>query len=241
MRKVYILPNLFTSGSIVLGVLAILIIFDGGPIVRAIWFIGFAAIFDALDGKIARLTRTESFFGLNYDSLADIVSFGVAPAFITYQTMAHFDTRISHTVVAFYVLAGALRLARYNVQARQEEKSVFMGLPIPGAAVITLTYILFAETLDLPVLYAFSPIIVVITAYLMVSNIHYPGIKSISFNQKKPFQALVLLIIIFALIVGLRDHYKLILFPMGFIYMFFFWGKALYRRHYSRLPKNRRK
>lgn len=201
--------------------------------VRASWFIGIAAIFDALDGKIARLTKTESFFGLNYDSLADVISFGVAPAFIVYHSMKHFDTRISHTVVAFYVLCGALRLARYNVQAKNEEKSVFMGLPIPGAAVITLTYNLFAIALDYTILYLLSPVIVIMCSYLMVSNIHYPGLKSISFHQKHPFQVLVFIMIFFALIVGLHQHYKLIFFPLAFLYMTFFWGKAIYRKYHA--------
>ncbi len=237
MRKVYILPNLFTSASIVLGVLAILIIIDSGSVVRASWFIGIAAIFDALDGKIARLTGTESLFGLNYDSLADITSFGLAPALIIYQAMEHFDTRLSHSVVAFYVLCGALRLARYNVQAKKEEKSVFMGLPIPGAAVIVLTFNLFAHELDWHFLYTISPLIIIAASYLMVSNIHYPGLKSISFHQKRPFQFLVLVIIFFALIVGLYEHYKLIFFPLAFLYMIFFWTKALYRRYLSRHQK----
>ena len=241
MRKVYILPNLFTSASLILGVLAIFKIIDGAgsheSIVKAIHYIIVAGFLDLMDGKIARLTGTESQFGLNYDSLADLISFGVAPAVIIYAFLkewgdpVRYGVAAARGVAALYVLCGALRLARFNVQAKQEEKNAFLGIPIPAGAAVVLSFALFVISFqDHTYLYNLFPGVVIGTAWLMVSNVRFLGSKSISFKKKTPFQTLVMVVFIFALLLILLKHFNILIFPVVFTYVAIFLGKYIWRK-----------
>lgn len=246
MRKIYILPNLFTSASLILGVLAIFTILDGGGdiahVQQAIKYIIFAGFLDAMDGKVARLTNTQSLFGLNYDSLADLISFGVAPSVIIYAFIGKYGVSVARGAACLYVLCVALRLARYNVQANQEEKQVFVGLPSPAGAAVVLSFNLFVianmgnETLSLILKTAF-PFMVVITAYLMVSSVHFMGPKSVEFKKKSPFQLMFIVFVAFAIIVALKERFNLMIFPIVFSYTSFFVGKFLWRRSKALLQK----
>jgi len=231
MRKVYVLPNLFTTASLFCGLLAMLNIYDA-HYEMACTLILISAVMDALDGQIARLTGTQSYFGLNYDSLSDLVAFGVAPAMLIYSWLQAATggtaERIATGVASLYAICGALRLARFNVQALRVEKKSFTGLPIPAAAgAVVATFLAFWK-MDFffdkedHLFLRFLPIVFIGLSYLMVSNIPYPSLKHIDLERRKPFDYLVSVIIILCLIVALWQMRTLILF-LGF-WSYVIWG-----------------
>lgn len=178
-----ILPNLITSASIFSGVFSI-VNATQHHFEYAAWLILLALVFDGLDGRVARLTNSCSKFGVEFDSLADIVSFGVAPAVLIYLFAGVEYGRLGIVVAALYVIFGAVRLARFNVMSSSAEPSVFIGVPIPTAAVfISLLVLLFEKYPQLN-----SGIVLlcvaVIAALLMVSNIRYPSFKKIDMDKK---------------------------------------------------------
>ncbi|MDR1452126.1 MAG: CDP-diacylglycerol--serine O-phosphatidyltransferase [Helicobacteraceae bacterium] len=199
LKIAYLLPNLFTAGSIFLAVLAI-VAANRGNFEKAFWFIVLAAIFDALDGRVARLTKTSSQFGKEFDSLADIVAFGVAPAFIFYFAVGDEFGRFGVLAAAIFVIFGAVRLARFNVISAATEPNIFIGLPIPAAAlfVVSATMIVvgyrFGGGAKLTLLIASSLI-----AVLMVSNIRYPSFKQIHFQKAYFLKVLTALIVVCSL------------------------------------------
>jgi len=195
----YLLPNLFTAASIFVAILSI-IEASNRNFERAGWLIVLSLIFDGLDGKIARLTKAESKFGVEFDSLADIVAFGVAPAMLIYFQIGHGYEKLGVLVSALYVVFGAIRLARFNVTTSNIDPNIFLGLPIPAAALFLVSMSL----LDLKYnLKAIEPIILFFTlfvAILEVSNIRYPSFKKIGFKKSISFKVLIILILIASLI-----------------------------------------
>lgn len=229
MRKVIILPNLFTSASLFCGMWAIFHVYNlGGTgnvpsdhIDAACWLILLSAFLDVMDGFIARLTNSQSFFGLNLDSLADLVAFGVAPALLAYHTLhGVVPVGAAMTVCSFYVICGALRLARFNVQATREESKKFSGIPIPGAAlaVISIVWVLNdmpwlasrLEPLHLRTEVILTPLMAVLGA-LMVSQVPYLGLKSFKLSNRQPFEILVTIVIVASLLFMLKDHLNILL------------------------------
>lgn len=229
MRKVIILPNLFTSASLFCGMWAIFLIYGNSgstvaPSARideACGLILLSAFLDVMDGFIARLTRTQSFFGLNLDSLADLVAFGVAPGLLAYDTMAGVVPQgAAATVCAFYAICGSLRLARYNVQASREESKTFCGIPIPGAALAAVSIVWvyndlpwiasYFEPLGLRVELILAPLMVVLGA-LMVSKVPYLGLKSFKLSNRQPFEILVTIVIVASLLFMLKQHLNVLL------------------------------
>lgn len=192
-QLIYVLPNLFTAGGIFSGMMS-LVMSSSGKFEYAAWLILLALIFDGLDGRIARLTKTTSKFGLEFDSLADIISFGVAPAMLLYQFCGADYGRFGMVVSALYVIFGAIRLARFNVTTLESEPSVFIGVPIPTAAVFVSILILLYEKytfeLYLPLL-----LVTLFVAILMVSNIRYPSFKKIDLQKTQFIKVLVALVI----------------------------------------------
>ena len=185
-KHLSIIPNSCTSMNLVCGFMSILMA-SHGEFLAASWLILIANIFDILDGRLARLTSVESLFGAELDSLCDLVSFGVAPAFLVYTR--YFKDEISVLgmfVAVLFVLCGALRLARFNVTPHSH-KDVFEGMPIPGGAGILATMVIFEilyfSFLRIPQFVV--AIIVVITAFLMVSKIEYPAMKKTPKTSKK--------------------------------------------------------
>ncbi len=209
-----VLPNLFTTGNLFCGLLSIMTsievivaVSEGGAseewVFRRFWwaaaFLVISAFLDMLDGKLARFFKHESKFGLSYDSLSDLVSFGVAPAVLIYTWALMGSGKIGLMAVLFYVVCAALRLARFNVQSSNEEKYHFTGLPSPAAAGLMIAPVLLLSALnvipDSRVIWFFllgSPLV----GLLMVSNIPYS--KRPYFNLGGPFNALVVAAIIFA-------------------------------------------
>lgn len=191
MRKrgmyVYALPNLFTSMNLVLGYLSIIAAVDG-RFERSAWAILLASVFDTLDGRVARLTNTTSRFGVEYDSLCDLVSFGVAPSILMYYAALKPFGRIGMVAALVFALCGALRLARFNVMAEVLPKSYFQGLPIPMAAGAICTSIFFAREFSIEILH--NPAFLALTAalgLLMVSTFRFPSFKDIHLRHRRPF------------------------------------------------------
>ena len=178
-----ILPNLLTSASIFSGVFSI-INATQHHFENAAWLIFLALVFDGLDGRVARLTNSCSKFGVEFDSLADIVSFGVAPAVLMYLFAGAQYGRFGIVVTALYVIFGAIRLARFNVMSSSAEPSVFIGVPIPTAAVfISLLVLLFEKYSELNSSVALL-VAAVVVSLLMVSNIRYPSFKKVDMDKK---------------------------------------------------------
>lgn len=205
MRKrgmyVYALPNILTSMNLLLGYLAILFSLDG-RFDRAAWAILLAAVFDTLDGRVARLTNTTSRFGVEYDSLCDLVSFGVAPSILMYFAALKPFGRIGIAVSVTFALCGALRLARFNVMAEVLPKSYFQGLPIPMASGVLCTSIFFAHEMNINLFH--NPVALIVTgimALLMVSTFKFPSFKDIHLRRRRSFTPIALSIVaLFALI-----------------------------------------
>jgi CDP-diacylglycerol--serine O-phosphatidyltransferase len=198
LRKgVYILPNLFTSGGLFAGFYSIICTLNEQYWLAAAMIL-VAQLCDVLDGRIARLTRSTSSFGIQYDSLADLIAFGVAPGILVYQWALRTWGRWGWLAASLYVTCGALRLARFNVQIASVEKRHFLGLPIPAAAdVIAATVLLYywlggegatgKHIMMLLVIFA--------VAGLMVSEIRYYSFKEIRFHHRHPFPVLLGLIL----------------------------------------------
>ncbi|MDD3000887.1 MAG: CDP-diacylglycerol--serine O-phosphatidyltransferase [Candidatus Riflebacteria bacterium] len=192
-----IIPNTCTSMNLICGYLAI-VMTSRGEFLIAGWLILIANIFDILDGRLARMASVESKFGAELDSLCDLVSFGVAPAFLVYTRYLEADRLFSLIVTCIFVLCGALRLARFNVTPHSKQ-GVFEGLPIPGGAGILATLTIFE--LQFGQFRAFTvpanaiPFIVLITSLLMVSKIEYPAIKKTPKTGNRRLIAVMLVII----------------------------------------------
>lgn len=202
-KGIYIIPNLFTSGNLFCGVFSIIAVFNAEYVMAAIAILA-ASIFDSLDGKLARLTKTTSRFGVEYDSLADLVSFGVAPGLLIYSWALSGYGRLGWVAVFLFIVCGALRLARFNVQVSGPESSDFVGLPIPAAASLIATLVM----LDSYILHFGKEIRPVLTlavtyllAFLMVSNIRYRSFKKFNLKDRKPFGVLVSLVLLLLVLV----------------------------------------
>lgn len=205
INPLYVLPNAFTAGSLFLAIIGI-IYASQGSFVLVCWMIIASMILDGLDGRVARLTNTASKFGVEFDSLADIVAFGVAPAMLVYFYVGQYYGRLGVVVCGLFVIFGAIRLARFNITTSSEPHS-FIGLPIPSAAAFLVVWILFNENYSffkapsapkLDVLdNNFNLLInaqvglgylllgcVLIVGILMVSNIRYPSFKKNQWNLK---------------------------------------------------------
>ena len=191
-KAIYVLPNLFTSANIFLGFYG-MVAAMGGRFYEACLTILGSLVFDYLDGKVARATQTQSRFGVEYDSLADLVAFGVAPAVLVFLWGLKPFGRLGWLAAFLFVTCGALRLARFNVQTEKVGTKHFVGLPIPAAASFVATGILMMEELGSPGPVDLWPVVAAIfmLSFLMVSNIHYLSFKDIGLARLKSFNWLV--------------------------------------------------
>lgn len=197
-QLIYILPNLFTAASAFLGVISIIASLHGSY-QKALFYIILSLICDGLDGRVARLTKTTSKFGIEFDSLADLVAFGVAPAILFYMSIGQSFGKLGALITAFFVVFGAIRLARFNITTGNYEPSVFIGLPIPTAAIVSSIWTFAYLSYDFLKPYAvFFLILQAVLAFLMVSNIRYPSFKKLDFNRSSVLKVLILLMIAFS-------------------------------------------
>jgi CDP-diacylglycerol---serine O-phosphatidyltransferase len=218
LRKgVYLVPNLFTSGGLFAGFYSIIATLSGDFWLAAAMIL-IAQLCDVLDGRIARLTHSTSSFGIQYDSLADLVAFGVAPGILVYEWALRPWGRWGWLAASLYVTCGALRLARFNVQVASAEKRHFLGLPIPAAAdVIAATVLLYywlggeGETNKRIMML----VLIYVVAALMVSEIRYYSFKEVRFHHRHPFQVLLgLILLIYATVA--QPEVMLFLGAMGY-------------------------
>jgi len=200
-RGVYLLPNLITTGSLFAGFYAIVAAMDG-RFYAAAWAILVSMILDGLDGRIARLTQTTSGFGVQYDSLADLVAFGVAPAILVYLWALKDFKQFGWAAAFLFVVCGALRLARFNVQTGSIDPRYFNGLPIPAAAVMVASLVAFYTELGefAPERSMFILVAIYVLSFLMVSNIKYISFKKVELFRRHPFHTLVGLVLIFVVV-----------------------------------------
>ena len=239
MRKgIYVLPNLITLSSMFSGFYSVIASLNS-DFERAAWAILIASIFDVLDGWVARITHTATRFGIEMDSLADVISFGVAPGVLVYTwTLSSFG-KVGWLGSFFLVACAALRLARFNVQMGSTEKKHFTGLPTPASALLIATTVLAYEEiiqiLENVKLERLAEVVgkdywvlamTFLLAGLMVSNITYHSLKEANLKERRPFGILV---IIAAFLAVVAYHPALVLFLVSISYVAVGIAEALYK------------
>ena len=202
-KSVYLLPNLLTTASMFLGFMGLTWAIKGDYAACALCILA-SCVFDGLDGKVARITRTTSEFGVQLDSLADLVAFGVVPATMAYLWTLEEFGRLGLMAAFLFMACGALRLARFNVQAATSSKKHFVGLPIPAAACTLATLVLFTEYVPEQymhtVLPVFTLVLVYVLSFFMVSTIRFYSFKEIGAFKAHPFSWMVTAILVFSLV-----------------------------------------
>ncbi len=199
-RSIYLLPNLLTSASLFSGFYAIIASIKGNYQAAAVAIL-IAGILDGLDGRVARWTRTTSRFGMEYDSLSDLVAFGVAPGILAFMWGLQDYGRLGWLAAFLYVATTALRLARFNTLIQSSNSSstrdYFLGLPCPSAAAVLATSVLLCQHFGIfgPVRHVAVLIMVYGLSFLMVSNVRYNSFKEVRWLQQHPFSGMVALIL----------------------------------------------
>lgn len=218
-KGVYILPNLFTTASLFSGFMAMLWAAEGHYEWSAMGIL-FSALMDGLDGKVARLTRTASEFGVQYDSLADLAAFGIAPSFMVYAWLLHDFGRFGIGAAFLFAACAALRLARFNVAAAAgASKKFFIGMPAPAAGCTLATLVFFTpylpEFMQIAVP-AFVLLLTILLGFLMVSRVRYYAFKEFGFITAHKFSSMVTVTLLFVLVISAP---KLLGFLMFFVYL----------------------
>jgi CDP-diacylglycerol--serine O-phosphatidyltransferase len=255
--KIYFLPNLFTAGNLFCGFVALTFIVEANltpdlvtgavnwmPIKKALAAILLACIFDLFDGRVARMGGHESPFGREFDSLADLVSFGVAPAFLVHRVVLHHALPAEYTelgwfIASIYLICGAFRLARFNCLSAMNLPGAgkdFLGFPIPSAAGLVASLTLFIIELnekerDLGGWGYLLPVVLVFLSAMMVSGVRYPSFKSLGLRSSTTFLKVVIAALFVGCLVILREKILYYVLPL------FFTGYLLYgfvRPHISR-------
>lgn len=216
-KGVYLLPNTITLCGMFAGFYAILSAINGNFLYAA-WAIILANIFDGLDGWIARLTNTSTRFGIELDSLSDLVAFGVAPSVMIYKWSLVPFGRLGWAAAFLFVACGALRLARFNIQTGTPGSKAFKGMPIPGAATVLASIVIFYYEFwtGLPGKNVFFLVITILLALLMVSTLKYHGLKEIDFREKKPFWVLIVFVLIL-FILFIHPSTAIFIFAMAYL------------------------
>lgn len=203
-KGVYLLPNMITTLSMFLGFLSM--VWAGqGRFEAACMAILLSAVMDGLDGKVARLTNTASEFGVQYDSLSDLVAFGLAPAMLLWQWQLQSFNRVGIAAAFIYAACGALRLARFNVSTAAAGKRFFIGLPIPAGGCTIVTFVFFAALFP-EVLQPVTPYVALLLALgvgtLMVSRVRYFSFKEYDFLRAHPVRAMLAFLLILATVIS---------------------------------------
>ncbi len=238
--RIYFLPNLMTAGNLFCGFLAITKIVEAklSPVVdptypnirAALLLILLACIFDLLDGRVARMVGKESPFGREFDSLADVVSFGVAPAFLVYRVVLKdvFQDvpELGWLIAAIYLICGAFRLARFNClatmpQSHQNKSGEFTGVPIPAAAGMVASLTLFliwweGKEFAVGTWRYVLPVLLLFLSYLMVSEVKYPSFKKLNWRATKPFHKMLIILVVLATFILLFEKLLPVVAPLVF-------------------------
>lgn len=232
-RGVYLLPSMFTVGNLFCGYACIVYSTQGDFDIAAL-FIGFAMVLDTLDGFVARLTKSSTAFGVELDSLADVVSFGLAPAILAFSWGLWPLRRLGWAAGFIYVTAAAMRLARFNIQtATAIDKRYFVGMPSPAAAaVIASTVYLYPYGLQDRQMALPALAMVLVPAFLMVSTLRFRSVKAIDVGWHRSYIALFVLAIAMALV---ASHPRITLVVLSYSYVVFaLMGWALTRMRVGR-------
>jgi CDP-diacylglycerol--serine O-phosphatidyltransferase len=235
--KIYFLPNLMTAGNLFCGFVALTKIVeaepnDYGPIKLSLLFIFLAMVFDMLDGRLARMGGVESPFGREFDSLADLISFGAAPAFLVHRIVLHpvfaqtGRPEIGWFIASVYLICGALRLARFNCLAAMPGVSggkEFLGFPIPAAAGLVASVTLFLiwnQQRETDFLTGWGkyvlPALMLFLSIMMVSEVKYPSFKKLDMKSRRPFSKMVIVILFAGGVVILREYILPVVLPIIF-------------------------
>ena len=200
-KGIYLLPNLFTTASLFAGFYAIVQAMNGNFELAPL-AIFIAIIFDGLDGRLARWTNTESDFGAEYDSLSDMVSFGLAPALVIYEWALSGLGKLGWLAAFIFAVGTALRLARFNTQLDVADKHYFHGLPSPAAAALMSSFVWVLHSNGVPgkEISILTLIFTVLAGVLMVSNIHFRSFKDLDFKGRVPFMTVLAVPLVFVLI-----------------------------------------
>jgi len=218
-RGMHLLPSLFTVGNIFCGYVSIVKATTGDYDLAALLIL-IAALLDALDGRVARLTGTSSDFGVQFDSIADVISFGVAPAVLSFAWSLSTFGRVGWTVSFLFVICGAMRLARFNIQSSHQDRRFFVGMPIPAAAcIIATTIYAHPEPPDAdndPIIGVMLLLLVLLVSFLMVSRVRYRSFKDLDLKSRRSPKYLL----IPAALLGVAAlHPQAVLLLTGFAYL----------------------
>jgi CDP-diacylglycerol--serine O-phosphatidyltransferase len=217
-RGVYLLPNLLTTAGLFCGVFSIAQTLNGFYFTAALALIA-AQLFDGLDGRVARITKTTSSFGVEYDSLCDLVSFGVAPGLLIYQWALLPWGAWGWLATATFVCCAAVRLARFNTMIDVVDQGYFMGLPVPVASATLASLVFMYNYLGkwgLPDKHIALLLVTYTLAVLMVSSLPYPSFKKLNLHRRQPIWALVVAIVFLQVLVA---QYELVLFCGAMMYL----------------------
>lgn len=216
-KGIYLLPNLLTSASLFCGFYGILAATDHRFYAAALAIL-VACAFDALDGRVARSTKTTSRFGLEYDSLTDLVSFGIAPSLLIFFWALKPYGRLGWLAAFLYVTCGALRLARFNAQVYFLDGRYFKGLPIPVAAALISTTVLLLHHLGESEPKGYIPMLAMIygLSFLMVSTIKYNSLRELGLFRKRPFNFLVMAILIM-IVIATEPHVTMFFITLAYV------------------------
>ncbi len=231
-KGIYLLPNLFTTGALFAGFYAIVSGMNANFEAAAIAIFA-AGIFDGLDGRVARMTNTQSKFGEQYDSLSDMVSFGVAPALVMFSWALSGLGKLGWTAAFVYTACAALRLARFNTQIETADKNFFTGLASPPAAAVIAGTVWVCHDLGLvgealPVeLSVLAAVLTAVVGLLMIVNIRYHSFKGVDFKRRVPFVMMIATVLVFGLV--LLDPPRVLL-AAALIYALSGPAQAVYRR-----------
>lgn len=215
-----VVPNSFTVGNMFFGFMSIVVAVNQDNFMLAAWMIGGAALMDALDGKIARITNSSSKFGVEYDSLADVVSFGLAPSVLIYQFyFIQVPQQFLGIMFSFMpLLFGSIRLARFNVELTGFTKAHFSGLPIPAAAITIASYILLvSQFFDGNPYPKFLITITIIVSLLMVSNVRYEVLPVLTFRGTGKQKVILISMIVLGVVLIIYPH--MLIFPTMILYI----------------------
>ncbi|GGG06841.1 CDP-diacylglycerol--serine O-phosphatidyltransferase [Paenibacillus abyssi] len=228
------IPSLFTVGNLFLGIVAIILVFNEKPDYAAMMVI-IAMLLDGVDGRVARALNVQSEFGKELDSLSDVISFGVAPAFIMYVVaFQQLNPAAAWIVTALFPICGALRLARFNVISGTP--GYFIGLPIPAAGGVLCTLALFYKDIHVAVLLVST----LVLSFLMVSNIKYPNFKKVGMPKGAIWIIPIIVVVTITLGIIFRDHLSKIIFVPLALYALYGLKKNVDRRLSGRSRKRRK-
>ncbi|MGM0481690.1 MAG: CDP-diacylglycerol--serine O-phosphatidyltransferase [Pseudomonadota bacterium] len=215
-RGIYLLPNLFTTAGLFSGFYAIVASMNGRYIEAAV-AIFIAMVFDGIDGRVARMTNTESEFGAEYDSMADIVSFGMAPALVVYNYALADLGKLGWLAAFIYVAGGALRLARFNTNLGSSDKRYFQGLAIPSAAAVVAGLVWVGTEYEIAGndVGSFAALVTICAGLLMVTNFRYHSFKDVDWKGKVPFVVILIVVLAFVIV---ATQPSLVLFGLFFLY-----------------------